>query len=78
MIGELYIGGQCLVCGYLGCFGQIVECFVVDLFLGLGECLYCIGDLVCYCVDGQVEYFGWVDQQIKICGFCIEIGEIES
>lgn len=49
-----------MVCGYFGCDDLIVECFFVDLFL-FGECIYCIGDVVCWCVDGVVEYLGCSD-----------------
>lgn len=61
VVGELCIGGLGLVCGYLGCLVLSVECFVVDLFLVDGECLYCIGDCVCWNVDGVLEYFGCFD-----------------
>lgn len=61
MVGELYLGGEGVVCGYLECLVLIVECFVLDFFGVLGSWLYCSGDLICGCVDGVVDYFGWVD-----------------
>lgn len=48
MVGELYLGGEGLVCGYVVVLVFIVECFVFLLVLCVfGEWLYCIGDFVC-------------------------------
>lgn len=44
----------------------------------LGEMFYCIGDLVCWLLDGMIEYVGWIDDQVKICGYWIEFEEIEK
>lgn len=38
--------------------------------------MYCIGDVVCCLFDGGLEFFGCSDDQVKICGFCVELGEI--
>lgn len=59
--GELWIGGVGVVCGYVGDVGEVVGCFFEEGWLGSG-CLYCSGDLVCWCVDGCLEFFGWIDE----------------
>lgn len=76
VVGDFYFIGIQLVQGYLGCLDFIVSCFIVDLFV-FGEWMYCIGDVVCWLVNGVVEYFGCSDDQLKICGQCIEFGEID-
>lgn len=75
VVGELYIGGVGVVCGYLNWLELNVECFFVDFFV-VGGCFYCIGDLVCWLVDGNFEYFGCVDDQVKICGNWVEFDEV--
>lgn len=57
----MYVVGVGFVCGYLGRVGLMVECFIVDLFGKLGIRMYCIGDLVCWCNDGMLDYIGCVD-----------------
>lgn len=52
VVGELYIVGVGVGVGYWCWVGLIVLWFVVCLFGGFGVCMYCIGDLVCWCVDG--------------------------
>lgn len=61
VVGEFYIVGIGLVRGYFCCFDLMVECFVVDLYGLLGVWMYWIGDQVCWCVDGFLDYIGWVD-----------------
>lgn len=77
--GELFIGGQGVAQGYLGKPDPTAERFLPDPFSKQpGVRLYRTGDLARYLPDGTLEFLGRCDQQIKLRGFRIEIGEIEA
>jgi acyl carrier protein len=77
--GELYIGGRGLARGYLKRPDLTAASFLPDRFSKEpGARLYKTGDLARYLPDGNVEFLGRMDHQIKLRGFRIELGEIES
>ncbi|MGB3205488.1 MAG: amino acid adenylation domain-containing protein, partial [Crinalium sp.] len=90
--GELHIGGDGLAKGYFKRPELTAEKFIENPFKqDRGQAvegknfqkisdnrLYKTGDLACYLPDGNIEYFGRIDQQVKLRGFRIELGEIEA
>ncbi len=77
--GQLYIGGVCIGRGYLNRPCLSAERFIPDLFSKReGDRMYMTGDLARYMPDGNIEFLGRIDGQVKVRGFRIEVGEIES
>jgi amino acid adenylation domain-containing protein len=76
--GEIFIGGAGVTDGYLNRPELTAERFVPDPFSKSGGRLYRSGDLGRYAADGNIEYWGRNDHQVKVRGFRIELGEIEN
>jgi amino acid adenylation domain-containing protein len=77
--GELHIGGECLGRGYLERPALTAEKFIPDPFGNeAGARLYKTGDLTRHLPDGNIEFLGRIDHQVKIRGSRIELREVES
>lgn len=81
-VGEIGIAGDGVGKGYLKRSELTAERFIPNPFAtkenSHGETLYLTGDLGCWRTDGEIEYWGRGDTQVKIRGLRIELGEIES
>jgi amino acid adenylation domain-containing protein len=77
--GELYVGGLGVARGYHNQPAETREKFLLDIFCDKpGARLYRTGDLVRYLADGNLEFLGRLDHQVKIRGLRIELEEIEA
>lgn len=74
--GDLYIAGTGVAQGYLNDEERTKEKFII--WETTGERLYSTGDMGRYWEDGNIEFLGRVDNQVKIAGYRVELGEIET
>ena len=78
-VGDLYIGGECLAMGYLDEPVLTATKFIPDPFASKkGAIMYRTGDQARFFPDGNIEFMGRIDHQVKVRGYRIELGEIEA
>lgn len=74
--GELYLGGACVAKGYIGREDLTAERFLADPFTTGGR-VYKTGDRAAELPNGEIDYKGRIDGQVKVRGYRIELGEVE-
>ncbi|MFF5077406.1 amino acid adenylation domain-containing protein [Actinoplanes sp. NPDC000266] len=78
VVGELYLGGRAVATGYFDRPELTAERFVDDPFAGGGARMYRSGDAARYHRDGLIDFLGRLDDQVKINGYRVELGEVEA
>jgi D-alanine--poly(phosphoribitol) ligase subunit 1 len=77
-VGEMWAGGACVTAGYLGNEALTAERYRPDPFLGGDHKMFRTRDLARWTPDGQLEYHGRTDDQVKVRGFRVELDAVTS
>ncbi len=77
-VGEMWAGGLCVTKGYINNEDLTNERYLEDPFLGQGKKMFRTRDLGRWTLDGELEHLGRTDDQVKICGFRVELDSVSS